>query len=927
MTTIPLLLALFACSAPPAADLDQTSLLPAELAPAPQTFHLAASNFVAGADATLTITGAPPSTTVNLWASSGGLRPGPCPAVLTGACVDITRPFKRLAFAPTTDASGSATVTLSVPAWRTGSYVAIQAAVRSPTPALSNVVGRPIGNVGVVVRTDVDLDGDGYTPAQGDCADFDLSYHPDAWDADFTTRDHNCDDLDRADADRDGFIAATSGGPDCDDHDPARQLDCDPADTDGDGLDDDTEATLGTHPGLVDTDGDGLGDGAEVLVHGTDPLDADTDGDTLSDGAEVATHGTDPLLSDTDGDLLRDDAEVLTHGTDPVAPDTDGDGLTDGDEVIARGTDPLEADTDGGGVDDGVEANAGTDPLDPADDRPVFATGWQITRRVPRTAPWAAHFSPVDGRIWFGERQTTASLFKVVGHTGYTAAASASNVAAVWAAPDGAVFWSEDFDGIIYRYKDGVKTAWVTGFHTGDDDPAGMAIVPPGWTGAGASVGDVIVVDRGNGGPDEVWRFSYTTAEGEVLIRPDHAAFVDPVDVAVSRTAIWIADVADAANGVLFHLDAAMEPIPLVTSLALPTPQGIAVDPISQDLFVHDATLRQVIRVNPTTGASTVLIDNAPSGSWASIDVSTDGSQIVLTATDEILVFTQCDPSELPDSDCDLDGVADRCAIELGRAPDCDGNLVPDACDLASGDAEDCDSNGIPDTCPQCAGLEVVFVMDTSTTMDDEGAALCSVIDAIVTDLEASSVNVEVSLLALDGTPAGIYGCLDADLTHTYGTSLPGNALGLSSFGVCPGGSEVASEDWGRGVGLIAGRHPWTDGAARVIIPLADEGPWCGDPVSDPGNDRTSITYAMLQAVANGVVVSPVMGSGAASTVTSLARELAAATGGSVFTSTNASTQLYDALIGLASQACADQADCDGDGALDVCEVSPPQCP
>lgn len=46
-------------------------------------------------------------------------------------------------------------------------------------------------------------------------------------------------------------------------------------DSDGDGLTDDEEATLGTDPAVVDTDGDGYSDGAEVRAS-TDPLDPES---------------------------------------------------------------------------------------------------------------------------------------------------------------------------------------------------------------------------------------------------------------------------------------------------------------------------------------------------------------------------------------------------------------------------------------------------------------------------------------------------------------------------------------------------------------------------------------------------------------------------------------------------------------------------
>jgi hypothetical protein len=71
------------------------------------------------------------------------------------------------------------------------------------------------------------------------------------------------------------------------------QASSEPVDTDGDGLSDDEEASLGTDPGNVDTDGDGVQDGGEVSA-GTDPLAADTDGDGFTDGEERDL-GSDPL--------------------------------------------------------------------------------------------------------------------------------------------------------------------------------------------------------------------------------------------------------------------------------------------------------------------------------------------------------------------------------------------------------------------------------------------------------------------------------------------------------------------------------------------------------------------------------------------------------------------------------------------------------
>ncbi len=66
-----------------------------------------------------------------------------------------------------------------------------------------------------------------------------------------------------------------------------------PVDSDGDGLTDDREKTIGTDPHNWDTDGDGLSDYDEVTIWKTDPLNPDTDHDGFKDGDEVS-HGYNP---------------------------------------------------------------------------------------------------------------------------------------------------------------------------------------------------------------------------------------------------------------------------------------------------------------------------------------------------------------------------------------------------------------------------------------------------------------------------------------------------------------------------------------------------------------------------------------------------------------------------------------------------------
>lgn len=138
-------------------------------------------------------------------------------------------------------------------------------------------------------------------------------------------------------------------------------------DTDGDGLTDVKEKSLGTDPNNADSDDDGLTDGEEVNEYDTDPLAADSDEDGLSDGDEVNSYNTDPNEEDSDGDGLLDGEEVNEHRTDPNSTDTDGDSISDFDEVNEYNSDPTNADTDGDGFTDSQELELGTDLNDPND--------------------------------------------------------------------------------------------------------------------------------------------------------------------------------------------------------------------------------------------------------------------------------------------------------------------------------------------------------------------------------------------------------------------------------------------------------------------------------------------------------------------------------------------------------------------------------
>jgi len=299
-------------------------------------------------------------------------------------------------------------------------------------------------------------------------------------------------------------------------------------------------------------------------------------------------------------------------------------------------------------------------------------------------------------------------------------------------------------------------------------------------------------------------------------------------------------------------------------------------------------------------------------------------------------VLDECDISGATSTDLNVNGIPDDCEpdcndndqpddydISSGFSTDCNHNDLPDECDLDGGGSLDCNSDGFPDECPICPDVEVSFVMDVSTSMNDEGAALCSNITQVAADLAADLIDVDNELMAIMAPGTGIYSCLTESVVGNYGTTVPGSPPpNNTTLGDCPGGVEVGSEDWGRATSVVAGNKPWLSDSVRLVVPLSDEGPWCGSPVTDPGVDRDSIVHAIWAAQTYGVIVSPVTCSGSPGAMIDMAQQLADATGGQRFASTLPAEDLADGLKSIIYDACDSVNDCNRNDVPDSCELA-----
>ncbi|MEQ1566338.1 MAG: MYXO-CTERM sorting domain-containing protein [Myxococcota bacterium] len=349
-----------------------------------------------------------------------------------------------------------------VPSGPVGLYALSQEAVR-----YTLIAPEP----GVSACWPLDTDRDGLT----DPEELAIGTDPAEWDSDGDKVDDRTEAVDPAaprdtdddgaidpldpDDDQDGIPTLTEGVADLDADEVPDYLD---PDDDGDGAATADEPGFGTDPRDPDSDDDGAEDGVE-LEHGADPLDPDTDDDTLLDGAEL---DTDPLDADTDDDGWADAAEP---GTDPTRFDTDGDGLGDGLEL---------------GVVEGVAAGvsspggrpfAGTDPGFVPDADPASTTD-------PTLADHDA-----DGLL-DGEEDPDGAFVGTIGGTG-TAGAGDTDPNDEDTDDDGLLDGAElgdprDTDSDDGGVDDGTEE---TADHTDPTDPADDATADPdadGWSNA-----------------------------------------------------------------------------------------------------------------------------------------------------------------------------------------------------------------------------------------------------------------------------------------------------------------------------------------------------------------------------------------------------------------------------------------------------------
>ncbi len=339
---------------------------------------------------------------------------------------------------------------------------------------------------------------------------------------------------------------------------------------------------------------------------------------------------------------------------DDTGEDSDADGLSQADETKV-GTSDFRLDSDGDGYGDALEIELGFDPSLEEDTPRTF---WRETRRIKIQNPVSARWSSFDDSIYVGRRHVEGEdgLYRVDGAGRVRQVATGDRVAGVVVVPEQrSVYFSEDFSGTIFRVRipllgrdplpGDAAEVWASTFHDGDDDPIGMALARFDVPSGAVSEGQVLVVDRGNNGPAEVWRFDPARVNSERVVHQDNDTLRAPVDVAIGRDAAYVIDEQAPVPRLRLFSIRGRGSLASVPHFALSgNGKAVVVDPLTQELLImmDEGATSRIHRLNPITGARRVELDGFSSNpSRSCLDLSPDGQRLVVTdhTANEIRVF------------------------------------------------------------------------------------------------------------------------------------------------------------------------------------------------------------------------------------------------------------------------------------------------
>ncbi len=212
----------------------------------------------------------------------------------------------------------------------------------------------------------------------------------------------------------------------------------------------------------------------------------------------------------------------------------------------------------------------------------------------------------------------------------------------------------------------------------------------------------------------------------------------------------------------------------------------------------------------------------------------------------------------------------------------------------------------VPEGCAACSALDVVFTFDTSPSMTPVNQTMCNLAGDLIQALADDGIPVSANYWGI--TQTGSASCLTSNVQEELGATVPGSPPPwMTALDQCTDGGNGTLENWAPAAAVVADGYPWDSDAVRLLIPVADEGSYCGNPVND--FDIDSVYYARDVAIQNSVVISPLFPDIASDPVRALAGLITTGTGGVATIADFDPAQLLPVARSIAIAACGTQQD------------------
>ncbi|MCA9751440.1 MAG: hypothetical protein KC591_04565 [Gemmatimonadetes bacterium] len=218
---------------------------------------------------------------------------------------------------------------------------------------------------------------------------------------------------------------------------------------------------------------------------------------------------------------------------------------------------------------------------------------------------------------------------------------------------DGDGFATENNAGILHRFVGAESTSvWANTFSSGDDDPAGLVVAPPGFDGPNVSAGDLLIADHGNSGPDNIWAVTPEIANSERIVVPDPGS-VDWYDLTTDGNTVWAVDQLDDDVMTVIHPDGTTSPLTLSQNVV--NSRAVAFDSGQGYLYsVQTTGTLGLYRIHPGTGDVALVATGFGTFGSGNLEIDAGNRRLWIADDSQSRVWEICLPSVVAVGDPDL---------------------------------------------------------------------------------------------------------------------------------------------------------------------------------------------------------------------------------------------------------------------------------